>query len=124
MPFKDREVSLTYRRAYQKRRFHNDKKFRARHLALVRKNDARRRKEVVTLIKEFRKNGCLLCVEKESCCLTAHHVDPAQKEFEIGRALGIKIGIDKVIVELAKCVCLCGNCHSKVHAGILKLKST
>lgn len=75
------------------------------------------------LILEFKKNGCLLCGEKEPCCLSAHHVDPSLKEYEIAFMRKCLMKADKVIAELRKCVCVCHNCHSKIHAGLETLEA-
>ena len=46
-----------------------------------------------------------------------HHLDPELKDFGIsGNA---NRSWDKIQVELDKCVLLCANCHSEVHAGIV-----
>ncbi len=62
---------------------------------------------------------CCWCGEKTSCTLDFHHVD-ASKEFEIGTGF-YKVSRKTLIAELAKCVCLCANCHRKVHAGLIDL---
>jgi hypothetical protein len=49
----------------------------------VRKNNLRYRQECKEAIDLFRQNGCIVCEEKESCCLAAHHIDPTKKDFEI-----------------------------------------
>ena len=69
----------------------------------------------------FRRDGCRLCGEREPLCLAAHHTDPAAKEFNIGEAVANKVGVKRITAELAKCVCLCHNCHAKVHGGIATL---
>jgi hypothetical protein len=62
-----------------------------------------------------------VCSERQPCCLVAHHLDPSKKDFNIGDARSNKLGFASVQEELEKCVCLCMNCHSKVHAGVLQL---
>lgn len=110
-------------REYMRRRYREDPAFKEAHIARVRANDKRYRREVVRLIAEFRANGCALCDETESCCLTAHHLDPSKKEFEVGGAISKRISPNRVRTELVKCVCLCANCHAKVHAGVVTLKT-
>lgn len=89
-----------------------------------------KRRERRDLIKsmvmaEFQKNGCLLCDEKDSACLIAHHLDPNIKEFNIGTAIGRNHNnsVNVIAEELKKCVCLCDNCHCKVHANLLTIPS-
>ena len=68
----------------------------------------------------FRAAGCLLCGEAEPVCLCSHHVIPQNKKGEIARMLSTQHPA-RFTEELAKCVCLCANCHAKVHAGLVKL---
>lgn len=63
--------------------------------------------------------GCILCSEKFGPCLELHHLDPAQKEFDPSE--GSNKSWESFLIEAAKCVLLCANCHRKVHAGILTL---
>jgi hypothetical protein len=72
-------------------------------------------------ISEAKSGGCILCGEEEPCCLSFHHRDPAAKEFSIGNAYARCISLTRLAAELAKCVCLCHNCHAKLHAGIVCL---
>jgi hypothetical protein len=55
------------------------------------------------------------------CCLSAHHIDPTEKDFALGAAASSKVGVDKIRAELAKCICICENCHRKVHAGLITI---
>lgn len=69
----------------------------------------------------FKKDGCEICSEKEQCCLSAHHVDDSLKRFNIAawRIKGFRVS--DLRDELTKCLCLCENCHRKVHAGKLSI---
>jgi hypothetical protein len=102
------------------RRYREDPDFRAKHLSRTKKNDERYKAEVRKLIEVFRSGGCSLCQEKEPCCLSAHHEDDHDKEFSIGDATRKGFSPARVIKELAKCSCLCENCHRKVHAGVIR----
>lgn len=121
MPYADPNVRRKRHTAYLRDRYRNDPEYRTAQIARVRACDARRLVRFREIVAEFRKWGCLLCGEREACCLTAHHVEPGDKEFNISEAVRGKVGMKRMISELAKCVCLCQNCHAKVHAGILKL---
>jgi len=63
--------------------------------------------------------GCLLCGERVPLVLIFHHLDPATKYKNVATILNSKIEL--INNELAKCVVLCRNCHTKVHAGILEV---
>lgn len=104
-----------------KRRYHSDPVFAAAQKKRVRSREIILRKKYKEILAEFRLLGCRICKELEPCCLVAHHVDPSKKEYRIGEARGLGIGIERFKSELAKCVCLCENCHRKVHAGIASL---
>jgi hypothetical protein len=121
MPIKDLEARRAYRREYQRRRYATDPKFKARHVELAKRSDKERDQIVRGLIASFKTSGCLLCGEEESCCLSVHHRDPEEKGFNLGDVRRMKPGADRVAAELVKCVCLCHNCHAKVHAGLIAL---
>lgn len=59
------------------------------------------------------KTPCIIC--GEPFCIDFHHKNPSEKEFTISKKTNL--GKDKLLVEIQKCVCLCANCHRKVHAG-------
>lgn len=49
--------------------------------------------------------------------LALHHLNPAEKDFGLGRVRVNPKSWEKIVVELRKCILLCHNCHSEVHAG-------
>lgn len=71
----------------------------------------------VKALSAFRKKGCSLCPEKEPCVLDAHHVDPETKEVNISKAHDA----EEFSKELRKCLCVCRNCHAKIHAGLISI---
>lgn len=62
--------------------------------------------------------SCKVCGEKESCCLDFHHID--DKDFDLAGASGRNLSIQRIEEEIAKCVCVCANCHRKIHAGVIE----
>lgn len=64
--------------------------------------------------------GCLVCGERVAVCLDFHHLDPSKKEFTLSKALRSN---KKLADEIAKCVVLCANCHRKLHAGLISLRT-
>ena len=52
--------------------------------------------------------------------LQFHHLDPNEKDFAISKAG--TWAWHRLVKELDKCVLLCGNCHSEVHAGLTDLR--
>ena len=69
------------------------------------------------ILSEFRMGGCQACDERDEACLVAHHLDPAVKDAEINRLCAGTGSHARLRKELEKCVCLCHNCHFKLHAG-------
>ncbi len=121
MPLRDPVARAAYHKEYMQRRYHADPAHRERHIQRVVKNDALRVAEVRKRIEAFRADGCLLCTETEPAVLQAHHLDPGKKDFNIGNAFRKKPTRKQLDVELAKCVCVCANCHIKIHRGISTL---
>ena len=70
------------------------------------------------IVNEFKKE-CIVCGQNTKCCLDIHHV--SNKHFNISQAITQRTSED-ILNELKICVCLCANCHRKVHAGIIDLK--
>lgn len=66
------------------------------------------------------KTKCCICGESAKCCLEFHHVK--YKHFNISKSLKY-ITPKQLIDELKLTVCICKNCHSKLHAGIIKLEN-
>lgn len=66
------------------------------------------------------KTKCIICGETEPVCLDFHHIDPNEKEFTIGKHRNKSK--ENLLKEINKCVCLCANCHRKIHAGVLHLE--
>lgn len=66
--------------------------------------------------------GGACCVCGYNRCLralSAHHLDPSQKDFNVGQAKANPKSWTKIVEELRKCVLLCKNCHDEVHDGIV-----
>ena len=86
---------------------------------------ARSRYEAVNveIMNKFRASGCIVCGERTLVCLDAHHVVPSKKDKYFANGLSIKhVGQHRLKKELEKCICLCANCHRKLHANIISIK--
>lgn len=108
------------RAAYSKEHYQRNKKM---YVAKARRWGVKNRPLVKQLVDTFKKDGCKICGEMTACCLQAHHRDASEKTESIGNMISDShsFGTTRVIAELAKCVCLCANCHCKVHAGLVTL---
>jgi hypothetical protein len=121
MRHRDYEVRKTKLLKSMRKKYATDPAYRLSVKARVNRHRLKYLEVVEPIILEFKKGGCLLCGESEPCCLVAHHVDPSEKEYEIGFMRKCLMKVDKIVAELKKCVCVCHNCHSKVHAGLVTL---
>lgn len=63
------------------------------------------------------KTKCCICGENAKCCLEFHHIK--EKNFNISKSLK-HITPQQLLDELKLTVCICKNCHSKLHNGIIK----
>ena len=70
----------------------------------------------VDSIKE--KSGCVVCGEKDAACLDFHHC--AGKDYAISSMLR-SYSRESILLEIAKCVVICANCHRKLHASRFSL---
>lgn len=62
-------------------------------------------------------HGCKVCgYNKCSAVLDFHHLDPNNKEGNVGIVAG---GSNRWKEEAAKCVVLCRNCHMEYHSGLI-----
>ena len=80
-------------------------------------NTANRRLTIKERAVDYKGGSCEKC--GYSKCLKAlvfHHVDPATKLFSVGG--NQTRGWLEVKKELDKCMLLCSNCHTEVHAEI------
>ena len=73
------------------------------------------------LVSEFKKAGCCLCREMDPVCLDAHHVNPVDKIRAIANMLNTSYTVERLARELSKCVCVCKNCHARLHAKTVSL---
>lgn len=94
------------------------KKWKEKNSELVKEWDRNRKKKNTQERREFingykSKCSCSKCSETRSYVLDFHHTDPAQKSFDLGDAS--KHSVEKLKLELEKCITLCRNCHSEFH---------
>lgn len=75
------------------------------------------RKNVKQKALELLGGKCILCgYNRCTRALHFHHLNPAEKSFEISRC---RFGWKKIEEELKKCVLLCSNCHAEVETGLI-----
>lgn len=109
---KDRNQCKDCRKAYRKQR-------RKEHPEIHLAQQLRRQKRQGDWINE-QKTPCIICGESEPMCIDFHHIDPNEKEFTIGKHRSrSKTWLS---TEIKKCVCVCANCHRKLHAGLINIQ--
>ena len=58
--------------------------------------------------------SCERCGESDTIVLEWHHVDPSKKDMSVADML-TRRGKKTILEEIDKCVCLCANCHRRLH---------
>lgn len=77
-----------------------------------------RRRKVKALLVAEAGGACRICgYDRHVAALHFHHVDPADKTFQISLA-GATLSLAALRSEAQKCVLLCANCHAEVEAGM------
>lgn len=87
-------------------------------LEQYRKYAANRQKRCEDWINSL-KSPCIFCGENDPVCIDWHLVDPNKKNFAISYVKGK--AKKRTLEEIKKCICLCANCHRKLHADQLTL---
>lgn len=116
-----KERKAARHKVYMRELYANDITFRTKQLERVRENNRRLYEEARQEVAGFKAGGCVVCGERELVSLCCHHLDPSQKKFTIGHVSSRSYGLRQIKEELGKCVCLCHNCHAKLHAGLVAL---
>ena len=66
-----------------------------------------------------RKTPCVACgYFDHPDAIDFHHVHDEDKSFGLS-CKGASRSYEKIDLEIAKCVCLCANCHRLHHAGVI-----
>ena len=87
------------------------------------KNKKHARTKVIerrTTLKEWLRKykstlSCTRCPENHPGTLQFHHIDPKQKDINVGVAVKNGWSIERIEKEISKCIVLCANCHAKEH---------
>lgn len=78
----------------------------------------KRRNEFKNWCVEYKGGKCSICgYNKCLRSLDFHHLDAAQKDFEI--SANWKKPKEKIQKELDKCILVCRNCHGEIHDGFV-----
>ena len=64
------------------------------------------------------KQKCVICGETAKCCLQFHHI--RDKKYNISQSVSY-LSPELFKQELDKCICVCMNCHAKLHDNKIRL---
>lgn len=68
---------------------------------------------------------CSLCQESDDCCLDFHHINKKHEYIHNHKtnmlSFILKYSYKQICDELNKCICVCSNCHRKIHGNIITL---
>jgi hypothetical protein len=108
MPYKDPKVRKEKHAEYSRKYYEKNKE-----KVMAANNVVKARgKEKWELYKGSLK--CARCDENHIACMDFHHLDPAEKEYEVSKLVGNGM-YTKAYKEIKKCIVLCANCHRKEH---------
>jgi len=113
---KTNENQQLYQKEYQKLKYNKKKEnFNLEDLRQEWRDQAKKKnKERRQFVNEYKSTCiCKKCGDIRSYVLDFHHINPSEKEFDLGNAT--KYSIAKLKIELEKCITLCRNCHSEFH---------
>ena len=80
------------------------------------------RKNTKRRIIESMGGKCQICgYDNCDSALALHHIDPNEKEISFGAIRANPKNWLSIVEELRKCILLCHNCHSEIHANVTKL---
>ena len=72
-----------------------------------------KRNNQIELIKYMHDKACAVCSESDIRVLEFDHLNPAEKSFNIARAINDGKPWNVILAEIEKCQILCSNCHKK-----------
>lgn len=87
-------------------------------------------------VKKWRKHTKIKMVDsmggKCQCCgynacndaLAFHHIDPLKKDIKFSQIRANPTSWSSIVEELKKCILVCHNCHSEIHAGFREIPNT
>ncbi len=112
-----------YQKACKKCRKLEQAKYYANNKELVKERARKSKKERRKKWNDFKSTlKCSICGEDFGHCIEFHHLDPNKKEFTLCEQRD-SLSWDKLMKEVKKCAILCGNCHTKVHYGVIKINT-
>jgi hypothetical protein len=109
MPYKYKKDEQKYQKYYHKKWYLKNKESRKQQIF------QRRHKIVIWFKQEKKKFKCERCPESHIACLDFHHKNPRGTDFTISQLVNRGWSIERIKLEISKCIVLCANCHRKEH---------
>ena len=111
---KDKDKAREYNRKYYNEKLKCNPLFliKSRERAKIRNILVRR--EMKNFLLEYQLSHPCSCGESDVACLEFHHINN-DKEIHISEIPARGWGMKRTLVELAKCIVMCANCHRKLH---------
>lgn len=82
-----------------------------------------RKKERMLWFEDLKKGlRCSQCPESHPGCLDFHHLDSTKKRMAVSLLVAQAYSEKVILIEIAKCIVLCSNCHRKLHYAERKSK--
>ena len=108
-------ASVEERRAYNRDWYSKNKDKES--LKIHQKETAKRiRKDRRDWFQDLKKTfKCEKCGIQDHRVLDFHHTDPAKKDMEVSNMVRWRWSKKKILAEIAKCICVCANCHRIEH---------
>ncbi len=86
---------------------------------VCRTSNSRKNKKIKAV--EYMGGKCIVCnYDKCIAALSFHHIEPHEKEF--GFSSNMTKPFEILRIELNKCIIVCSNCHSEIHAGLIDIE--
>lgn len=114
---KELQIPIKKRSKEEQREYWNNwyKNSPEQHKKAYEKNKISRMKRAAWMVEYKSHCNCLLCNENHISTLEFHHLNPKEKDIDISNTVRCYYSYKNIIKELEKCVCLCANCHRKIH---------
>lgn len=71
------------------------------------------------ILRRF-KGICAICGEDDINCLEVHHI--GDKHFSVSSMIN-NVSTKELKEELKECICVCANCHKKIHSDEIIINS-
>lgn len=116
MPYKNKEDQKSWEKRYRKEYLNRPE---TKQLLIEQHKMRVERNKNYVLSKT---TPCVSCGESDPVVIDFHHLNEETKFKGVGDMVQGNYSLNKIQEEIDKCICLCSNCHRKVHAGTLCLR--